>query len=176
MYKTIQPGLRREGKASPFGGCATTLPGGKRVTGFSVALRLPMNPVPLPPPVQGALWVLSIVAHISKGKHREVYSPPCIGWQANLVRRGAKRPENQVRRFPVEEVPRSGIGGGERSDPISRMLALLMIKTFTTGLRPRENMPDSLRSLENHTTAPSARGKCTPFGANAPPFPRRGNS
>jgi hypothetical protein len=51
---------------------------------------------------------------------------------------------------------------GERSEPISRMLALLMIKTFTTGLRPRENMPDSLRSLENYTTAPSARGKCTP--------------
>ena len=40
---------------------ATTLPGGKRVTGFSVALWLPTNPVPLPPPAPlGSLWVLGI--------------------------------------------------------------------------------------------------------------------
>ncbi len=36
-------------------------------------------------------------------------------------------------------------------------------KTFTTGLRP----------MANHTTAPTARWKCTPFGA-AHHFPRRG--
>ena len=42
-----------------------------------------------------------------------------------MVRRGVKRPENQVRRFPVEEVPRSGIGGGERSETISRMFIMI---------------------------------------------------
>ena len=32
---------------------ALSRPGGKRVTGFSVVCRLPMNPVPLPPDKQG---------------------------------------------------------------------------------------------------------------------------
>ena len=43
------------------------------------------------PPVQGALWVLSIVSHDIKGKRRAVYSPP------PLNRAGVRR---------------SGIGGG----------------------------------------------------------------
>ena len=48
-------------EAPPLVAGATTLPGGKRVTGFSVALWLPTNPVPLPPPAPlGALWVLWI--------------------------------------------------------------------------------------------------------------------
>ena len=42
-----------------------------------------------------------------------------------MVRRGAKRPENQVRRFPVEKVRRSRIGGGERSEPIATMAIML---------------------------------------------------
>ena len=42
-------------------------------------------------------------------------------------------------------------------------------KTFTTGLRPRENKPNSLRSLENHTTAPLARGKCIPSAYGTSP-------
>ena len=37
-------------------------------------------------------------------------------------------------------------------------------ENHTTGLRPEENKQTSLRSR-----------KCTPFGASAPPFPRRGN-
>ena len=100
-------------KRTPFGGFATTFP-----------------------PVQGALWVLRIVLHGTTGKRSAIYSAPCIGWQrnwicreakrpenpvtcflrwqANLVRREAKRPENQVRRFPVEEVRRSRIGGSHR--------------------------------------------------------------
>ena len=50
--------------------------GVKRVTGFSVAQGLPTNPVPLPPLFEGALWVLSIVLHDTKGKRRAVYSAP----------------------------------------------------------------------------------------------------
>ena len=65
------------------------------------------------------LWALGGVPHDFKGKRREAYSVPCIGWQANLVRRGAKRPENQVRRFPVEKVRRSRIRGGHRRWPIT---------------------------------------------------------
>ena len=70
--------------------------------------RLPTNPVPLPPPIQGVLWVLGGGVKLSL-------------WQ--------QRSENH-----------------------------------TTGLRPEENKQTSLRSR-----------KCTPFGASAPPFPRRGN-
>ena len=47
-----------------------------------------------------------------------------MGWQGNTIRKGAKRPENRVTRFPVEKVRRSRIGGGERSEPIRRMLTM----------------------------------------------------
>ena len=59
IKKPLQPGFARgktgkppfgRGKAAPFGGWRHHLcPGGKRVTGFSVAQGLPTNPVPLPP-------------------------------------------------------------------------------------------------------------------------------
>ena len=50
---------------------------------------------------------------------------------------------------------------GERSEPISRMLALLMIKTFKTALR----------SLENRTTALAGEGNAplSPPAAVLPP-------
>ena len=46
--------------------------------------------------------------------------PPEQGWQGNTIRKGAKRPENRVTRFPVEK---SGVAGkgGERSEPVTRM-------------------------------------------------------
>ena len=48
--KPLQPPWRAREKISPFGGWRHHLrPVGKRVTGFSVAQGLPMNPVPLPP-------------------------------------------------------------------------------------------------------------------------------
>ena len=47
-----------------------------------------------------------------------------MGWQGNTIRKGAKRPENRVTRFPVEKVRRSRIGGGERSEPVSRIVIL----------------------------------------------------
>ena len=96
-------------------------PGGKRVTGFSVAQGLPTNPVPLPPLFEGALWVLSIVPHDTTGKRKAVYSPPpCIGG-----------------------VPRSGIGDGERSEPISRMLFI----TYEAKEKHRAAFPTNRYSL-----------------------------
>ena len=59
------PGCKRAAAAPPLVAGATTLPAGKRVTGFSVAYRLPTNPVPLPPPIQGALWVLGNGVNLS---------------------------------------------------------------------------------------------------------------
>ena len=41
-----------------------------------------------------------------------------------MIRKGAKRPENRVTRFPVEKSGAARIGGGERSEPVSRMLIL----------------------------------------------------
>ena len=50
----------------PFGGWRHHLcPGGKRVTGFSVAQGLPTNPVPLPPRFAVGLWVLGILGNLS---------------------------------------------------------------------------------------------------------------
>ena len=58
----------------------------------------PMNPVPLPPPLRGALWVLSHEAmSLQESIERFILSP---GWG---------------------KVRRSRIGGGERSEPICRM-------------------------------------------------------
>ena len=38
-----------------------------------------------------------------------------------MIRKGAKRPENRVTRFPVEKSGAARIGGGERSEPVSRI-------------------------------------------------------
>ena len=46
------------------------------------------------------------------------------GWQGNTIRKEAKRPENRVTRFPVEQSGAARIGGGERSEPISRMIII----------------------------------------------------
>ena len=61
--KPLQPGFAR-GKSAPPCPLRGTSPEGKRVTGFSVAQGLPTNPVPLPPPIQGALWVLDISVNL----------------------------------------------------------------------------------------------------------------
>ena len=34
--------------------------------------------------------------------------PPEQGWQGNTIRKGAKRPENRVTRFPVEKSGEAG--------------------------------------------------------------------
>ena len=51
--KNIQPPCGRRKCISPLVAGATTLPGGKHVTGFAGRLRLLTNPVPLPPPQFG---------------------------------------------------------------------------------------------------------------------------
>ena len=60
-------------------------------------------------------------------------------------------PTNPVTCFPVEEVPRSGIGGGERSEPISRMF----IMPYDTGRQSRnagsflkKELGEALRNTE----------------------------
>ena len=47
-------------------------------------------------------------------------------------------------------------------------------KTIQPGFRPWENKPNSLCSLENHTTALTGDGKAAPpLVASPPPFPRK---
>ena len=85
-----------------------------------------------PPPFplfEGALWMLSSVLHDTTGKRRAIYSPP-------LNRAG---------------VPRSGIGGGERSEPISRTF----IMPYDTGRQSRnagsflrKELGEALRNTE----------------------------
>ena len=89
-----QSGLvQREGfmlpaAAPPLVADATTLPAGKRVIGFSVALRLPTNPVPLPPPYSGGTmgagqWHQFEFMAAEKRKPYNRASP--VGKQANLT-------------------------------------------------------------------------------------------
>ena len=59
--------------------------------------------------------------------------PPEQGWQGNTIRKGAKRPENRVTRFPVEKFGAAQIGGGERSEPISRIVFM----TYDTESKSR---------------------------------------
>ena len=75
MYKTFTTGLRPWEKRSPFGGFATTFtPVGSMSLDFQVA-TLPYKSSSFATPASlGALWVLCIVPHVSKGKHREAYS------------------------------------------------------------------------------------------------------
>ena len=80
----------------------------------------------------------------------------------------------QYKMLPVGSAP---FGGWRHHLPAHFVVGLWMLdsdvnlslwqqrrENHTTGLRPEENKQTSLRSR-----------KCTPFGASAPPFPRRGN-
>ena len=78
----------------------------------------------LPPTSWWDYGYLAMGSHASAGKHRVFYSVPWMGWQGNTIRKEAKRPENRVTRFPVEKSGAARIGGGERSEPISRMVIL----------------------------------------------------
>ena len=73
------------------------------------------NAIPLwwlaPPPFplfEVALWVLSHGAMSLQESIERFILPPEQGWQGNTIRKGAKRPENRVTRFPVEK---SGAAG-----------------------------------------------------------------
>ena len=74
------------------------------------------------PPQAGALWVLSNGAMSLQESIERFILPPEQGWQGNTIRKEAKRPENRVTRFPVEKSGAARIGGGERSEPVSRIV------------------------------------------------------
>ena len=75
------------------------------------------NAIPLwwlaPPPFPRKRWDYGCLAMepCLCRKHKVIYSVPRMGWQGNTIRKGAKRPENRVTRFPVEKVRRSRIRG-----------------------------------------------------------------
>ena len=66
---------------------AGTSPKGKRVTGFSVALRLPTNPVPLPPR-RGKFALLPASERISTSMHSTAKSFPSGGKVVPKVPKG----------------------------------------------------------------------------------------
>ena len=116
LYKTFTTGLSPVekpynrpagvGNAFPLWWLAPpSCPVGSMSLDSRVAYSSPMNPVPLPPPQAGALWMLSNGAMSLQESIERFILPPLAG-----------------------EVRRSRIGGGERSEPVSRML----IKPYDT--------------------------------------------
>ena len=95
---------------SPFGGWRHHLARWEACHWILSRLRLLTNPVPLPPPQAGALWVLSHGAMSLQESIERPILPPEQGWQGNTIRKGAKRPENRVTRFPVEKSGTAGKG------------------------------------------------------------------
>ena len=79
----------------PFGGWRHHLcPGGKRVTGFSVAQGLPTNPVPLPPQLRWWDYGRSALCHMTlqEGVEQPILSP---GWgkvRRSRIRGSGQRP------------------------------------------------------------------------------------
>ena len=153
LYKTLTTALRAWKCIPPLVAGATTLPGGKHVTGFSVAygsLRIqfpchpvgsmsldsrvayssPMNPVPLPPPQFGGATKgkrLNGQARRLTSPHLEVLCRTSTGDNNPcLLQSRLRREASRCFILPPEqgEVRRSWIGGGERSEPISRMLIM----------------------------------------------------
>ena len=64
--------------------------------------------------------------HVSAGKHRAIYSVPRMGWQGNTIRKGAKRPENRVTRFPVEKSGAAGKGEASAASQSAERLSCHM--------------------------------------------------
>ena len=93
--------------------------------------------------------------------------PPEQGWQGNTIRKEAKRPENRVTRFPVEKSGEARIGGGERSEPISRMPIMsydaesksrnadfMLIARKGDNHNPRPKGPSNVRTLRTFRAKP----------------------
>ena len=81
--------------------------------------------MPIPPAAGGTIKLRD--ASYCRDAYEENVSrcfilPPEQGWQGNTIRKEAKRPENRVTRFPVEKSGAARIGGGERSEPVSRIV------------------------------------------------------
>ena len=93
---------------SPFGGWRHHLARWEACHWIRGSRGSPMNPVPLPPPQAGALWMLSLGAMSLQESIERPILPPEQGWQGNTIRKEAKRPENRVTRFPVEKSGEAG--------------------------------------------------------------------
>ena len=101
MKKPLQPPCGR-GNASPFGGYATTFPPRWEACHLILSrLRLPANQVPLPPQA-GALQ-----GSAKPCTHKSLYFKHGLFCPLHRGKSGATR-----------------IGGGERSEPVSRMVIL----------------------------------------------------
>ena len=86
--------------------------------------------------------------HDSAEERRAVYSVPRMGWQGNTIRKGAKRPENRVTRFPVEKVRRSRIRGVTGGGQFSRMFSTIYAaerKSRNAGSFLRKELGEALR-------------------------------
>ena len=139
---------------------AGTSPKGKRVTGFSVALRLPTNPVPLPPR-RGKFALRSASELISTSMHSTAKSSPSGGKVVPKVPKGVhfQRPQGVLLVFhgrsPVVRfsIPRSGI---------IKLIARRAIPSPLNPLNPL-NLLNPF-SLHNPSTQPTA--KPCPFRAH----------
>ena len=124
MKKTFTTALSGEG-APPLVAGATTFPPHWEACHWILSrLRLLANPVPLPPQA-GALWVLAMEPCVSAGKRRNLFCPLHRG------KSGAAR-----------------IGGGERSEPVSR----IVFKPYDTESKFRNVLASPLGE-EGHKVA-----------------------
>ncbi len=75
--KTREPPWRAMEKRPPLVAAPPPLPKGKRVTGFSVAQRLPRNPVPLPPQLRWGHYGCSALHHMTlqEGVEKPILPP-----------------------------------------------------------------------------------------------------
>ena len=92
--------------------------------------------------------------HDSAEERRAVYSVPRMGWQGNTIRKGAKRPENRVTRFPVEKVRRSRIRGATGGGQFSRMFSTIYAaerKSRNAGSFHWKELGGALRNTEYMT-------------------------
>ena len=98
--------------------------------------------------------------------------PPEQGWQGNTIHKEAKRPENRVTRFPVEKSGEARIGGGERSEPISRMF--FMPYDTESQSRNADFISIAPKGETTHyilrvASAPSKCVRCAPQSGNPQP-------
>ena len=90
--------------------------------------------------------------------------PPEQGWQGNTIRKGAPRPENRVTRFPVEKSGAARIGGGERSEPVSRIVFM----TYDTESKSRN--ADFISIARRAIRHLQRRRRCHPLSEATQPF------
>ena len=98
-----------------------------------------------PPSPRGAVgpWVLSHGAmSLQKSIECFILSPPRMGWQGNTIRKGEKRPENRVTRFPVEKSGAARIGGASVASQSAEYLSCHMTLKVTPVTLALYSSPD----------------------------------